>query len=144
MEINLLSLVLAALVPMVMGFVWYHKALFGKAWMHSIGMTVEKAKEVNMPLVFGLSFVMSLLISLFLVGFCNGEGQDTPEFDTFQHGVAHGIILSLLVVIPIFVINGLFEQKSWKNILINAGYWIITLALMGGIADAMNTIVPGM
>ena len=137
MEINWLSIVLAALVPMVMGFIYYHKALFGKAWMDSIGMTLEKAKEANMPLMFGLSFVMSLLVAIFMTQFCNGTGQE-GEFDTFKHGIAHGIIISLFLIIPIFVTNGLFEQKSWKNILINAGYWILTLAIMGGIVDAMH------
>lgn len=139
MEVNWLSLVLATLVPMVMGFVYYHKALFGKAWMDSIGMTEEKAKQANMPLTMILSLVMSFLIAFFMFGFCNGAGQE-GEFDTFKHGVAHGVIISVFLVIPIFITNGLFEQKSWKNIWINAGYWVITLALMGGIVDAMNTV----
>ena len=135
--VNILSLVVAALVPMLMGFIYYHKALFGQAWMDSIGMTEEKAKEANMPLVFGISLIMSLLISFFMMGFCNGTGQE-GEYDTFKHGAFHGVAASLFFVIPIFVTNGLFEQKSWKNILINAGYWLITLGIMGGILDAMN------
>lgn len=136
-NVNWLSLIIAALVPMVMGFIYYHKALFGTAWMETIGMTEEKAKEANMGLTFGLSLVMAFLMAFFLMGFNNGLGQE-GEFDTFGHGAAHGIIISLFLVVPIFVTNGLFEQKSWKNILINAGYWILTLAIMGGIVDAMN------
>ncbi len=136
-NVNWLSLILATLVPMVMGFVYYHKALFGKAWMASIGMTEEKAKEANMAVVFGVSIVMSFLIAFFMLNFCNGAGQE-GEFDTFKHGAAHGVIISLFFVIPIFITNGLFEQKSWTNMLINAGYWLITLAIMGGILDHMN------
>jgi hypothetical protein len=135
--INWLSIIIAAFIPMIMGFIYYHKALFGKAWMDSIGMTEEKAKQANMGMMFGISLVMSALMAFFLLGFNNGTGQE-GEFDTFKHGVAHGIIVSLFLVIPIFVTNGLFEQKSWKNILINAGYWLLTLGLMGGIVDAMN------
>jgi hypothetical protein len=30
----------------------------------------------------------------------------------------------------------LFERRSWKYIFINAGYWILTLTLMGGIICA--------
>jgi hypothetical protein len=122
---------------MVMGFVWYHKALFGKAWMDSIGMTEEKAKQANMPVMFGLSLVMAALIAFFFVNFNNGPGQE-GEFDTFKHGAAHGVIIALFVVMPVMITNGLFEQKSWKNMLINLGYWVITLALMGGVIDAMN------
>ena len=122
---------------MVVGFIYYHKAVFGKAWMNSIGMTEEKAQQGNMALIFGLSFVMSLLLSFFLLNFNNSPGQE-GQFDTFGHGAAHGAILSVFLIIPIFVTNGLFEQKSWTNILLNCGYWIITLALMGGIVDVMN------
>ena len=134
-NINWLSMVLATLIPMVTGFIYYHKALFGKAWMASIGMTDEKQKEGNMALIFGVSTIMSFLIAFFLMNFCNGhEG----EFDSFKHGAAHGAIISIFFVIPIFITNGLFEQKSWTNMLINGGYWLITLALMGGTLDAMN------
>ncbi len=136
-NLNWLSLVLATLTPMVMGFIYYHKALFGKAWMDSIGMTEEKAKEANMGMVMGISLVMAFLIAFFLLGFNNGFGQE-GEFDTFKHGAAHGAILTVFLVAPIFITNGLFEQKSWKNMLINILYWMITLAIMGGIVDAMN------
>jgi hypothetical protein len=136
-NVNWLSLILAAFVPMIMGFIYYHKSLFGQVWMDSIGMTEEKAQEANMPVVFGVSFVMSFLIAFFLMNFNNGAGQE-GEFDTFKHGAAHGVIISFFFVIPIFITNGLFEQKSWKNMLINAGYWLLTLAIMGGIVDVMN------
>jgi hypothetical protein len=51
---------LAALVPMIIGFIWYHKAVFGKAWMAASGMTDEKAKGGNMPVIFGLSYVLPI------------------------------------------------------------------------------------
>jgi hypothetical protein len=30
-------------------------------------------------------------------------------------------------------INGLFERKSWKYILIHSGYWIVTLTIIGSL-----------
>ena len=134
---NWLSLVLGALVPMIVGFIYYHKAVFGKAWMDSIGMTEEKAKQANMGLTFGISLVMAFILSFFLLGFNNSPGQE-GQFDTFGHGAFHGAILAVFIVIPVFITNGLFEQKSWKNIFINIFYWVITLALIGGIVDVMN------
>jgi hypothetical protein len=137
MSINWVSMVIAALIPMVMGFVWYHKAVFGKAWMDSIGMTEEKAKNANMPVVFGVSLVMAFLLAFFFVNFNNGPGQE-GEYDSFKHGAFHGVFITIVVVMPVMVTNALFEQKSWKNILINLGYWAVTLALVGGVVDAMN------
>ena len=34
---------------------------------------------------------------------------------------------------PILAINAMFERKTVKYIAINTGYWVVTLALMGGI-----------
>ncbi len=137
-NINWLSMVLATLTPMLIGFIYYHKAVFGKAWMDSIGMTDEKAKEANMIVVFGVSIVLSFLLAFFLLNFNNSGINQEGEFDTFKHGAWHGAFVAIIIVAPVMIINGLFEQKSWKNMLINALYWIITLALMGGIVDAMN------
>jgi hypothetical protein len=36
-------------------------------------------------------------------------------------------------MLPILATNALFERKGFKYIAINAAYWIITLAVMGGI-----------
>lgn len=55
------------------------------------------------------------------------------NFRTFKHGVLHGVIVGLLFVTPIMAINALFDRKSWKYIMINAGYWTLTLALIGGL-----------
>lgn len=32
----------------------------------------------------------------------------------------------------------LYNERSWKNMFVNAGYWLISLALMGGTIDLMN------
>ena len=100
-------------------------------------MTEEKQKSANMPVLMGVSIVMAFLMSFFMMNFVNGAGQE-GQFDSFGHGVTHGIILSLFVVIPLFVSNGLFEQKSFKNMMINGLYWLVCFALMGGVMDAMN------
>jgi hypothetical protein len=42
---NWLSLFVTALVPLVIGFVWYSKGVFGNAWMQAAGVTEESAKE---------------------------------------------------------------------------------------------------
>ena len=36
----------------------------------------------------------------------------------------------ILIVIDI---NSLFEQKSWKYIVVTSGYWMISLTIMGAI-----------
>ncbi|MBT8274018.1 MAG: DUF1761 domain-containing protein [Bacteroidia bacterium] len=134
---NWLSLIIATLIPLVVGFIYYNKNVFGKAWMNSLGLTEADLEKGNKAVIFSLSIVLSFLLAFFLLNFNNGPGQE-GEFDTFKHGAFHGFFIGFVVGMPIMAINGLFELKKAKTILINILYWIITLAIMGGILDAMN------
>ena len=134
---NWLAIVIAALIPMIIGFIYYHKAVFGKAWMNSLGITEADLKGGNMGIIFGISLLMSFMMSMFLLGNVDGLGQE-GKYDTFQHGAMHGLILAIMIAVPVLVTNGLFERKNFKNLAINALYWIITFTLMGGVLDALN------
>ncbi len=128
-----IQLIIAAIIPMVMGFFWYGPLLFKNAWMKSVGMTEEKAKESNMPIIFGLSFIMALLLAFFVSHLVR---HDPAGLHPFVHGLLHGSMIGIFAAVPVLVTNSLFEQKSVSNMLINAGYWILTIALMGGLLCA--------
>lgn len=134
---NWLAIIIATLIPMFIGFIYYHKSVFGKAWMSTIGVTEEDLKKGNMAVIFGVSLIMSFLLSWFLLINVDGPGQE-GSFDSFKHGAFHGAEIGLLVAMPLMVTNALFERKNFKYMAINLGYWIITLMLMGGVIDAMN------
>ena len=65
MQINYWAVFAAALVPIIMGFIWYHPKVFGKAWMKEVGLTEEKMKG-SMIGVFIFSIMLSALMALFL------------------------------------------------------------------------------
>ena len=134
---NLLAIVIAALIPMFMGFIYYHPKVFGKVWMDSLGLKEEDLKKGNMGVILGISLVMSVLLSMFMLVNVDGPGQE-GEFDTFKHGVFHGVLVGFMVAMPVLVTNGLFERKNLKNLAINTLYWIITIGLMGGVIDMLN------
>lgn len=149
-------LLASTLVPMVIGFIWYNEKTFGNAWMKETGMTKEKAKEANMLKTFGFSLLFSLMASTVLYQIVihqnalpslvmGDQSQATQEwlkdamsrystnFRTFKHGMFHGFITGLFFALPIVGLNSQFEMKSWKYIMITAGYWIVSFMLMGGI-----------
>ncbi len=136
-HINWLSILLAALIPILVGFVFYHEKVFGKAWMESLGLKKEDARKANMAVLFGASFVMSFILANFILYNVDGPGQE-GQFDSFKHGAFHGVLLSLMVAAPVMVINGLFEMRKWKTMLINIGFWFVCIVLMAGLLDAMN------
>lgn len=158
---NILVVALAALVPLVIGFIYYNPKVFGNVWMKTCGLTEEKLKSGNKALIFGITLVLSFLLSLFLFSLVvhqthyysilideAGFGVDGSEimnqinafmgtygnhFRTFKHGALHGSLVGIFIGLPIIMINGLFETRSLKYGFINAGYWVITLGIMGGI-----------
>ena len=141
MNINWIALVVAAVIPLITGFIWYNPKVFGIAWMRESGMTEEKAKQMNPAKTYGLALILSFLAATFLwgvvmIGGGGGEVHGTEPYLTFKHGAFHGVLTSIFIVLPVFWINALFEQKSFKYVAINMGYWIVTLAIMGGIINA--------
>lgn len=166
LQINFPIIALAALTPLVLGFIWYGKMAFGNAWMKASGVTMESAKGMNMPLVFGLTYLFSFFAGVvinFIVihqfgmfsllvnepGFME-TGSDVNNyfmefmakyggyFRTFKHGAFHGTTTGLFLVFPIIAINAMFERKGFKYIAINGGYWTVCFAIMGGIICACS------
>lgn len=62
MNVNYLAMIFAALIPLIIGFLWYHPKVFGRVWMIQTGMTNESGKSMNMPVVFGMTFVAGLIL----------------------------------------------------------------------------------
>ena len=159
MPINPIAIPIAAVAALVVGFIWYNPKVFGNAWMKASGMTEEKMKGGNMAKIFGLALFFAALLTLQLMQMTNhqwgafgmiGGEPDTalPSFEafmsdygtafrTFKHGALHGALAGIFVALPIIGTNALFERKNAKYILINAGYWIVTLAVMGAILCGM-------
>jgi hypothetical protein len=132
--VNWIAIVVAAVSTLVVGFAWYNPKTFGKAWMESVGMTEDDTKKGNMPLIFGVTFLLALVIAYKLSG---GAGYHGEEEQNFLHGAFHGMMSSLYYALPVLITNSLFERRSLKGILINSGYWVVCFALMGGILYAI-------
>jgi hypothetical protein len=160
MEINFLSLFLAALSTLVVGFIWYNPKVFGTIWMKESGTTEDKIKSANMVKIFGLAIVYAFLISFILqmlvihqfgaLGMVGGDATIAKpsyeafmadygtNFRTFKHGALHGFMSGLLLVLPVIGTNALFERRSFKYTLVTGGYWIVSFTIMGGIICAMK------
>lgn len=143
--INWWPMVAGAFVPLIIGAIYYGP-LFGRTWMQSLGLTEEKLKEANPVLIYGVALFFSFLLSMFInfnIELTHKEVGDACElvygsFHTFKHGALHGFFVGLFAAMPVLVTNSLFQRNSWKNITINAGYWLLTFTLMGGLLDAWN------
>ena len=65
-DVNLLAVLVAGLVPMIVGSLWYGP-LFGKRWMALMETTPEEIQEGFNPLrTYGISFLLSLVTAFIL------------------------------------------------------------------------------
>lgn len=160
---NVLLFLGTGLVPLIVGFLWYNNSFgLGKAWMRENGFTQEGLeKDFNLLKVFGLVYFAGLLIAVAMMPMTihqmglTSMFADNPDatneatelgrtiktllttygtnFRSFGHGAVHGMVYSIFLVLPMLLINGLFERKSFKYIFLHFGYWAITLMIMGGL-----------
>lgn len=157
MEFNFLAIAVAAVVPILLGFIWYNPKILGIIWAREAGMTPEKMKSGNFAVIAIISLILSFLLAFFVqfltihqtgaLGMIGGDPNlDTvlPSYQTFmddygstfrtyKHGALHGFLGGLFFVLPVLGINALFERKSWKYILLNVSYWALSLTIMGAI-----------
>ena len=131
-------MILATVTPMLVGSIYYGEGVFGQVWMASNSSADKMFKGPNRIMAFGATMLLSFFLAFFLLNFNNSGINQEGDFDTFQHGVWHGIFIAITTVTPVIVINGFFGRQNWKIVAIHMLYWILTLALMGGILDAMN------
>lgn len=130
--INYMAVLTAAVVSMVVGFLWYGP-LFGKMWIKEMGWSktdMEKAKKKGMAKQYGLMFVGSLVMSYVLA-------HATIFASAYMHvtGVPAGLMSGLWnwlgFVAPVTLGSVLWEGKSWKLWGLNNGYYLVTLLAMG-------------
>ncbi|MFM7195925.1 MAG: DUF1761 domain-containing protein [Bacteroidota bacterium] len=121
---------MAALSNFLVGGLWYSPLLFAKRWMKEIGLTEEELQKANMPRIFGLTFVFSLVIAVNLAFF---QRIYEPDWGT---GALVGAMIGLGWVTMSMATNALFERRSLVYVLIHMGNAVVSYAVMGAIIGA--------
>jgi hypothetical protein len=122
---NWLAIVLGALAFFAVGAVWY-TVLFGKAWQRLVGLSEEQLKSgANMPLIFALCFLLELLV-VTMLGHLFASLQPS---DRAKMMMATGFALAIMV--PAIGINYLYQRRSLKLFLIDAGHFVVGMAAVG-------------
>lgn len=129
MYINHLAVIVAAISMFVLGGLWYGP-LFGKAWMDANGFTEQDLENSNPAKQYGLSLLFAIVMAYNLAGFLGDPGTDMAWGATAGFLAGFGWVMLGVAVIS------LFEQRSWKYILVNGGYMTLAFTLMGLIIGA--------
>lgn len=123
-NLNWLAVVTAALSAFILGSLWYSPLMFVKIWMRETGITEESAKKANMVKLFGLAFILSFVAAFFLALFI---GPDAGA----GFGALAGFMAGFGWAFTSMGVSYLFEMRSFTHFIINAGYSVLNLTIMG-------------
>jgi uncharacterized membrane protein YGL010W len=121
----------AAIVQWVLGFLWYG-VVFKKSWKALVGFA-EGEKPKNDALAMVSSFIACLLLSYVLAHIVGWTGAAT-----FTHGAKLGVICWLGFMAPPLFTQHIYENRRVNLFAINAAYWLLVMALGGGILAAFH------
>lgn len=117
----------AALAKMAVGALWYSPALFLKPWLQMTGVTEEQMKR-RFPKAIVVDFIGSFLMSFVLV-----HAIRYADATTALSGLAVGFLNWLGFVAVATIVTVTYEGKPFKFFLLNNGYLLISLLIMGAI-----------
>ena len=125
MRINYLAVIVAAVLYWFMGAFWFG-VLFGKQWMALEGMTMESAKNFNPTIPYIVSMIANLVIAFILALVCASQKADSAV-----KGAQTGILMGIGFVATTMLSTYLYEGRSIHLFMINVGYIVVGMALMG-------------
>jgi len=127
---NTLAILVATVSTFVLGGVWYAPPVFGNAWMRESGFTKESLERMGgMARIFGVSFVLELIMAINLAAFIGPKAS-------LSFGIFAGAAAGVGWVATAYGVTYLFEHRSLKLFLINAGYHAVAFTMMGAILGA--------
>jgi hypothetical protein len=120
---------------MILGFLWYGP-IFGKQWAGMMGWSQADMAKMKMEgqgktmKSYGImavgSLIMAYVMSQLIVFAVTSLG-----FSGISAGLQVGIWGWIGFIAPVLLGSVLWEGKSWKLWVLNAGYYLVLLVVMG-------------
>ncbi len=125
-DLNWIAIVVAAIVPMVLGALWYSNALFARPWMRAVDRTEEELKGSSLGYL--LSAIGALLMSYALARIVRWA-----EVDDLWNGALVGLLVWLGFVATVLAVTTYFGGRPRALWFINAGYQLVAMVLVSAL-----------
>lgn len=123
-RINWLAVIVGAAIFYLFGYVWY-VLLFAKQWVAlEGGLHASQIAAGAAPYV--VSGVVALIVSFGVAVALSHDDNRTPA-----HGAQFGIFFGIFFLASFMLQGNMYEGKPWQLWVINAGYAVIGLVLLG-------------
>lgn len=131
-EVNYIAILIAGIVSMGIGFLWYSPMVLGKPWMKEKGYTSEGLKKAQKEMgpLYGFSFLLSLLMA-YVLSHVMTMAQNFFSYPALSTGLTSAFWMWLGFIMPVQATATIFGQKNWKLFGIDTGYQLASVAAMG-------------
>jgi len=127
-RINWLAVIVGGIIYYGWGALWF--GIFGKQWVASIGPMAANLNPKD-PIPYVVSFVMAMLLSF---GVAVALSHDDNR--TAKHGIEFGVFFGLFFFATTMLTGTLYEGHPLSLWLIDAGYIVIGLVILGALHGA--------
>jgi hypothetical protein len=128
--INYLALLVAVAVKQVLGMIWFSPFAFGPAWMKLVGCD-QAQMTARLPRAIGVDVIASFVMAFVLVHAVHYAGANTAAL-----GAAVGFFNWIGFIAATTLGYVMYEKRPIKLFLIDNGYSLLALLLMGAIVAA--------
>jgi hypothetical protein len=128
-NINYIAVAIATITSYVLGFTWYHWAIFGESWANALGITKEEADNTE---GLGGAFIMSLISGL-TKALCVALLMAAINISGIINGAFFGAIIAAVFIFTSLGYYNSFARTPSKLTLINSAHSIVELTLIGAV-----------
>ncbi len=126
-DIDLVAVLVATLINMIVGAIWYMPGVFGRPWSKLAGRRMEDMRK-NAGLGYAITAVGAVIQAWILAHFVYYAGANTAV-----KGAVVGFMLWLGFVAITQGVNTVFAGTRKKLWAINTGYFLVVLIINGAL-----------
>ncbi|WP_067987143.1 DUF1761 domain-containing protein [Neptuniibacter pectenicola] len=128
-NLNYIAVAIATIASYILGFAWYHWAIFGKAWANALGLTKEEADNTEgLGGAFAISLVSGLTKTIFVALL-----MSAINISGVLNGAFFGAVIAVVFTVTSLGYYNGFARTPSKLTLINSAHSVVELALIGAI-----------
>lgn len=131
-NINFVAIAVGTIAAFLFGFLWYAPPVFGRTWQRHTGISDAQMKDGKVLLRMGpalvLTFIMGVMLDVIL----------PSELMKWDEGAVNGLLIGLGLTAPALALQYIFARKSVHLFLIDAGYTVFALMILGAVLVLMS------
>ena len=131
LHVNWVMVLVSAVCQWILGALWYG-VFFRKSWRKLVGLA-EGEKTKNAVFAMFVAFIACILLSFVMAHIDMWAGATL-----FTKGVKLGVICWVGFIAPPLVTQHIFEGRRANLFAINVAYWLLVMALGGGLLAAIR------